>query len=141
MTHTPVNNSARDERRAFALSCEPRQGSRSCCRVRSSANPQSTQQIHTILKHDGPNQLAPGASQGESFDEEIFPPSAAGTPSVGAEDWFGGGTAPPTLMSLNPADNGQAIAASAPVSAPQSTRQIWTALQQDGPNHLGLRCN
>ena len=26
------------------------------------------------------------------------------------------------------------------MSAPQSTHQIWTALQHDGPNHLGLWC-
>jgi coronin-1B/1C/6 len=53
--------------------------------------------------------------KGENFDSELFPPSASASPSVSVEDWCGGSTAPPALMSLDPSGSGGPIAAAAPV--------------------------
>jgi coronin-1B/1C/6 len=51
--------------------------------------------------------------KGEQFHDDVYPNSAAPTAAISADEWAGGSTADPVLMSLNP-DGGGAVAA-APV--------------------------
>lgn len=53
----------------------------------------------------------------ESFQDDIFPDTAAGVPSMTAEAWFGGANVPGKKVSLDPAKGGAAGAASAAPAA------------------------
>merc|ERR1719378_1789181 len=49
--------------------------------------------------------------KGESFHEDVFPNTAAGQAAISADEYAGGATADPVLMSLNPSGGGAVAAA------------------------------
>ncbi len=49
--------------------------------------------------------------KGEAFQEDVFPNTAAGTAAISADEWAGGATADPVLMSLDPSGGGAVSAA------------------------------
>mmetsp|Transcript_11376 Transcript_11376/g.46094 ORF Transcript_11376/g.46094 Transcript_11376/m.46094 type:complete len:456 (+) Transcript_11376:346-1713(+) len=48
----------------------------------------------------------------DMFQEDLYPDTASGAPSVTADEWLGGSNAPPVLMSLNPDAGGPGSAKS-----------------------------
>ena len=68
----------------------------------------------------------------EAFQDDLFPDTFAGQPSMTAEEWMGGVSKPPVLMTLNPSGvssgNAAAAAASADYVAPKSAMQLQKEL-------------
>ena len=102
-----------------------------------------------LRQHPVPPSCAPG-SRFISCRIPLWAPPVAGSPVFRASLGTGRSDARshqavvrPQAMSFNVtlvSKIAAAIASEASVSAPQSVRQIWTALHHDGPNHPGLRC-
>jgi coronin-1B/1C/6 len=63
----------------------------------------------------------------ESFQDDIFPDSAAGDAAHSADDWFAGSEKPPKLMSLNPANKSATPAAAKATFVAQKTPAQLTA--------------
>lgn len=53
----------------------------------------------------------------DAFQDDIFPDTFSGVPSLQADDWLAGASAPPTLVSLNPDGKGKPRVASAPAKS------------------------
>jgi len=69
----------------------------------------------------------------ESFQEDLFPDTCSGMPSVNADQWMAGESKPPVLMTLDPsgashAPEASAGAAAAPYVAPKSAATLQKEL-------------
>mmetsp|Transcript_4962 Transcript_4962/g.15002 ORF Transcript_4962/g.15002 Transcript_4962/m.15002 type:complete len:447 (-) Transcript_4962:120-1460(-) len=69
----------------------------------------------------------------DAFQDDIFPDTFSGLPSLQADDWLAGANAPPQLVSLNPDAKGAKPKAAAPVKSfvpAKTTLQLQKELDQ-----------